>query len=227
MFATPSETRRPLIRLALALPLLSSLLACGARHGDGAARPGGGDAPRSEVVTTTRETETGTVTETTTTTTTTSTRWVEPPEPADRAADALPSDTLVRYNLERLNAYRKQASVGALKYDAAISAFALEGSQQLSRDHQAHAHFRAKAQGAAALGTRSAENQGDWNGVPKLADDPTENGKKQIDWMLDLMFKEGPGGGHHDNMLNPKFKRVGIGLVTVAGKLYLTNDFAN
>jgi uncharacterized protein YkwD len=222
-----SAMRRTFLRLriALALPLVSSLVACGARHGEGAASPGESEErpSKSEVVTTTRETPTGTVTETTTTTT----RWVEPPEPAERAADPLPGDALVRYNLERLNVYRKQAGVGALKYDAAISAFALEGSQQLSKDHQAHAHFRAKAQGAAALGTRSAENQGDWNGVPKLADDPIENGKKQIDWMLDLMFKEGPGGGHHDNMLNAKFKRVGIGLTTVAGKLYLTNDFSN
>jgi uncharacterized protein YkwD len=217
--------RRPSLRCALAITLLSLLGACGARHAGEAATPGEGEPPAStsRVVTTTRETPTGTVTETRTTTT----RWVEPPEPAERAADPLPADALVRYNVERLNAYRKQAGVGALKYDAAISAFALEGSQQLAKDHQAHAHFRAKAEGAAALGTRSAENQGDWNGVPKLADDPTENGKKQIDWMLDLMFKEGPGGGHHDNMLNPKFKRVGIGLVTVAGKLYLTNDFSN
>lgn len=216
---------RPSLRRAFAIPLLSLLAACGARNGAGTAtaREGEEPAPTSRVVTTTRETPTGTVTETRTTTT----RWVEPPEPADRAEDPLPSDALVRYNLERLNVYRKQAGIGALKYDAAISAFALEGSRQLSKDHQAHAHFREKAQGATALGTRSAENQGDWNGVPKLADDPIANGKKQIDWMLDLMFKEGPGGGHHDNMLNPKFKRVGIGLTSVAGKLYLTNDFSN
>lgn len=204
--------------LALLAPLTLTL-ACGAREG----RSSGAPPPRSETVTTTRETPTGTVTETRTTTT----RWVEPPEPADRPADALPADALVRYNLERLNVYRKQAGVVALKYDAAISAFALEASRQLAKDHQAHAHFRAKAEGERSLGTRSAENQGDWNGVPKLADDPTENGKKQIDVMLDLMFKEGPGGGHHDNMLNPKFKRVGIGLHTVAGKLYMTNDFSN
>jgi uncharacterized protein YkwD len=40
------------------------------------------------------------------------------------------------------------------------------------------------------------------------------------------MIDEGPGGGHHDNMLNPKFRRVGIGLVIDGNELYLTNDFS-
>jgi uncharacterized protein YkwD len=214
-------------RLALIAPIALSL-ACGPRTTRDASGPETADGPtKTETVTTTRTTPTGTVKETRTTTTTTTTKWVEAPEPPDRAEDPLPKDVLVRYNLDRLNAYRKAAGVGTLEFDAAISAFALAGSKQLSKDHAPHAHFRAKADGEASLGTRSAENQGDWNGVPKLADDPIENGKKQIDWMLDLMFKEGPGGGHHDNMLNPKFKRVGIGLETVGGKLYLTNDFSN
>jgi len=41
------------------------------------------------------------------------------------------------------------------------------------------------------------------------------------------MYDEGPGGGHYENMINPKFKRVGIGLVYVGDKLYLTNDFTD
>ena len=38
---------------------------------------------------------------------------------------------------------------------------------------------------------------------------------------------EGPGGGHHDNILNPKFASVGVGLVIKDGGLYFTNDFSN
>ncbi len=86
----------------------------------------------------------------------------------------------------------------------------------------------ATAQGHPDLGTRSAENQGDWNGIPVLDNGGAlANGKKQIDLMMKMMIDEGPGGGHHDNMLNAKMKRVGIGLVYVGGKLYLTNDFSN
>lgn len=40
------------------------------------------------------------------------------------------------------------------------------------------------------------------------------------------MFAEGPGGGHYENMMATRFTRVGIGLVTVNGQLYLTNDFS-
>ena len=159
---------------------------------------------------------------------TTTTKWVEAPDPPDRPADAFPSDPLVKYNVDQLNVYRAKAGVGLLKYDAKVSAYALDGSKQLTVDHKPHAHFVATAQGNPLLGTRSAENQGDWNGVPELdTSSKLANGKKQIDVMLKLMFDEGPGGGHHDNMLNPKMKRVGIGLVYVGAKLYMTNDFSN
>lgn len=163
---------------------------------------------------------------------TTTTKYVEAPDPPDRPADPYPSDPLVRYNVEQLNAYRKAAGVEPLKYDAKISVYAVAGSSQLSGDHQPHAHFLATSKDEMGvgkiLGTKAAENQGDWNGVPELvAGDEIANGKKQIDVMLKIMFDEGPGGGHHDNMLNPKMKRVGIGLVYVDGKLYLTNDFSN
>jgi hypothetical protein len=159
---------------------------------------------------------------------TTTTKWVEAPDPPDRPADPFPSDPLVKYNVDQLNAYRVKAGLAPLKFDAKVSAFAMDGSKQLSSDHKPHAHFIALAKGHPDLGTRSAENQGDWNGVPELdTSSALANGKKQIDIMLKMMFDEGPGGGHHDNMLNPKMKRVGIGLYYTGGKLYLTNDFSN
>ena len=159
---------------------------------------------------------------------TTTTKWVTPPDPPDRAADPYPGDPLVKYNVEQLNAYRKRSGVAPLKYDSKVSQYAVDGSKQLAVDHTAHAHFVATAKGNPLLGTRSAENQGDWNGVPELdSSGALANGKKQLDVMLKLMFDEGPGGGHHDNMLDPRMKRVGIGLVYVGGKLYMTNDFTN
>jgi hypothetical protein len=163
----------------------------------------------------------------TTTITTTTTTWVDAPAPPPRPADPWPADPLVKYNVDKLNEYRLAAGVPALLYDAPVSAFALEGSKQLAIDHEPHAHFAANVKGAPGFGTRSAENQGDWNGIPKLDADPRANGRKQVDVMLKLMIDEGPGGGHHDNMLSPKYRRVGVGLFTSGGKLYLTNDFTN
>ena len=154
-------------------------------------------------------------------------RVVPASPPPARPADPFPADPLVKYNVDRVNAYRAQKGLPALLYDAKISAFARRGSEQLSRDHTAHAHFAAKAQGAPGFGSRAAENQGDPGGVPSLDPDPARNGRQQIDIMLKLMMDEGPGGGHYDNMMNARFRRIGIGLFYAGGKLYMTNDFSD
>jgi hypothetical protein len=201
-----------MFRVRAAVCLASMLaFACGGSSG------GGHVSKRTIVERTPNGTRTITVT----------TRTVEAPPPPPRPADPMPNDALVRYNVERLNHYRARAGVGPLLYDAKISSFAHAGSRQLSDDHHPHAHFAAHAEGAPGFGSHSAENQGDPNGVPPFEGDHVASGKKQIDIMLKLMMDEGPGGGHHDNMLNPKYRRIGIGLYYVGGTLYLTNDFSD
>jgi hypothetical protein len=152
---------------------------------------------------------------------------VEAPPPPPRPADPFPADPRVRHNVDQINAYRARKGLAPLLYDAKISAFAQRGSERLARDHAPHANFAENGQGAPGFGSRSAENQGDPSGVPAMDTDPVRSGKKQIDVMLKLMMDEGPGGGHHDNMMNPRFRRVGIGLADVGGKLYMTNDFSD
>jgi len=213
-----------MLRRVLVLSSALVLVACGARN-KGASSSHEEASSDGKVEKKTVKNPDGSITVITTTT-----KWVEAPDPPDRPADPYPSDPLVKYNVDQLNKYRANAGVPPLKYDAKISGYALDGSKQLSVDHTAHAHFLAtsKDQMGHVLGTKTAENQGDWNGVPELvAGDKIANGKKQIDVMLKMMFDEGPGGGHHDNMLNPKMKRVGIALYYSGGKLYLTNDFSN
>jgi uncharacterized protein YkwD len=205
--------------------LLLLLVACGPKNDGGAASPASandGEVVEQKVVV--QKMPDGSIKKTTITTTK---RTVEAPPPPPRPADPWPSDPLVRYNVDKINAYRAAENLPALLYDAKISSFARAGSDRLASDHQAHANFREHAQGAPGFGSRSAENQGDPNGVPVLDPDPAANGKKQIDVMMKLMMDEGPGGGHHDNMMNPKFRRVGVGLVTSGNKLYLTNDFSD
>jgi uncharacterized protein YkwD len=154
-------------------------------------------------------------------------RAVPAAPPPARPADPYPADPLVRYNVEQVNSYRATKNLPPLLYDAKISAFALRGSEQLSRDHTPHAHFAAGTQGAPGFGSRAAENQGDPAGVPALEADRLKNGQKQIDVMLRLMMDEGPGGGHYDNMMNGRFRRIGVGLFYAGGKLYMTNDFSD
>lgn len=153
-------------------------------------------------------------------------RSVPAPAAAARPADAWPADPLVRYNVERVNQYRAQGHLPPLLYDARLSAFATVGSQRLARDHVAHANFAEHAQ-AQHFGSRSAENQGDPSGVPALDADPWRNATKQVDIMLKLMMDEGPGGGHYDNIMNPKMRRLGVGNVYVNNRFYMTNDFSD
>ncbi len=125
------------------------------------------------------------------------------------------------YNLNRLNAYRAQKGAPALVLDAQLTAFALQGSQQLLRDHVAHNHFKTSNIWSSGFARNAAENQGDAHGWPARPVDTS------IDQILQMMMNEGPGGGHHDNILNPAFRRVGIGLLKDEhGRLYFTNDFS-
>ena len=153
-------------------------------------------------------------------------RSVPAPAAAARPADPWPADPLVRYNVERVNAYRAQGGLAPLLHDARISAFAIAGSQRLSRDHVAHANFAENAQ-TQHFGSRSAENQGDPSGVPAMDADPWRNATKQVDLMLKLMMDEGPGGGHYDNIMNPKMRRIGVGNIHAGNRFYMTNDFSD
>ena len=141
--------------------------------------------------------------------------------------------TFQRHNLAVVNAYRARKGLVPLKLSASLSTFAHAGSVELSHDHKPHAHFVAAGASIFNKGFKlsAGENQGDPHGWPVLVqNDPAANRKAQIDDIQKVMFAEGPGAGaahgHYMNLMNPKFRRLGVGLVDVGGKLYLTNDFS-
>lgn len=148
-----------------------------------------------------------------------------PPVAPPAAPPALPNSTAVyaaiQHNLNQLNAYRAKAGAQALQLDPQLSEFAQQGSVELRQNHQPHGHFQRADVFNSGFQGGAAENQGDPNGWPIRGGlDAT------VSAILQAMMDEGPGGGHHDNMLNPKFRRVGIGLVLNGNELYLTNDFS-
>lgn len=164
------------------------------------------------------------------------------PEDADDADDgvaetseAITSFTsFQRRNLAVINFFRAQKNLVPLKLSAPLSRFAHAGSVQLTHDHTPHAHFKAAGSSMFKKGFKSlsGENQGDKDGWRVLvANDVTANRNAQIDDIQKSMYFEGPGAGHahghYMNMMNPKFRRVGVGIVDVGGKLYLTNDFSD
>lgn len=144
-----------------------------------------------------------------------------PSAPVPTVTDAGITQADIQYNLDRINAYRARAGVPPVALDAALCAFARQGSLELLQNHEPHGHFRKSDVWKSGFQGGAAENQGDPNG---WSAGPVT---KSVDEILKMMIDEGPGGGHHDNMLNPTYKRVGIGLVKDnAGQLYLTNDFS-
>lgn len=134
------------------------------------------------------------------------------------------------HNLEVINRYRAEAHLVTLRIDATLSTFAEAGSAQLANDHRPHGHFVDAGPAKWSRGFRgaAAENQGDeW---PALDSDGVTNQRLQIDAMMKVMFDQGPGEGHghghYENMMDPRFRRMGIGILTIRGVTYLTNDFS-
>jgi uncharacterized protein YkwD len=139
------------------------------------------------------------------------------------------ADSFELYNLERVNAYRRAGGLPPLRLDPTLTSFAREGSVELTSDHVPHRHFASAGDSLWHRGFtgNASENQGSNTGWPRAAADPGANEQQQIDQILASMMREGPRGGHYANMMSPKAKRIGIGLVEDAtGKLYLTNDFS-
>jgi uncharacterized protein YkwD len=135
-----------------------------------------------------------------------------------------PLDAHVQHNLETLNMYRAQAGAGALVVDSQLSTFSTTASMQLESTGMAHGYFAAQANSGAlwqqGFCSSAAENQAPgW---------PTDKGiDATVDAILKAMMDEGPGGGHHDNILASQSTRVGVGLVVDgSGALWFTNDFS-
>jgi uncharacterized protein YkwD len=136
-----------------------------------------------------------------------------------------PADANMLHNLDALNAYRAAAGVPALAIDDQISGFSLTASMELKKSNTAHAYFMQQAKSGEiwkqGFCGGAAENQApNW---------PIPNGDidKVVDAILKAMMDEGPGGGHHDNILNSAMTRVGVGIfVDENTRLWFTNDFS-
>ncbi len=154
---------------------------------------------------------------------------IERTHKAPRAVPAVASSSFDQYNVDRINDLRRRAGLAPVVLDARLNDFARAGSAQLMRDHVPHAHFQQAGDSLWSQGFQGGahENQGSNTGWPRAANDASQNERAQIDQILDAMMREGPGGGHHDAILDPKMKRIGVGLIEDGrGLLYLTNDFS-
>lgn len=135
-------------------------------------------------------------------------------------------DPHVQHNLEMLNMYRAQNGAGALVLDDELSTFSIDAAMAFESSGTAHGYFNAESSSGAiwkdGFCSDAGENQApgsDWN----IGSD--EDGA--IDTILKEMMDEAPNGGHYKNIVNPKFTRLGVGLVvTSSGGLWFSNDFS-
>jgi hypothetical protein len=134
-------------------------------------------------------------------------------------------DPFVQRNLDGLNMYRAQNGVAPLQLDDALSQFAAEGSQQLRATGVPHGHIMDAASSGAIWSSGFCNAAGE-NQAPSWPASSNAAELHSIDGILAQMMAEGPGGGHHDNILGAQFARVGIALLVVNGQLWLTNDFS-
>jgi uncharacterized protein YkwD len=138
-------------------------------------------------------------------------------EPAPLPPDPdMGEDEARDYVLGYVNGVRKLNAVGPVERDEAVDAFAQAGSEELGDDHRQNRHM---AEHVRELGTASAEVQGPPDGAPagSLQDRIAEI---LLRWMA-----EGPGGMHHDVLLRPGWRKVGVGIASRAGRIYFTVDF--
>ena len=121
------------------------------------------------------------------------------------------------YVLGYVNGVRKLNGLGPVVRDEPVDAFAQAGSEELAQDHRPNQHM---ADHGRNLRASSAEAQGspDGAGTGPLQDRIAES---LLRWM-----GEGPGGMHHDVLLRPEWRKLGVGLVSRGGRLYFTVDFS-
>jgi uncharacterized protein YkwD len=141
--------------------------------------------------------------------------------PANSGNDALDDGDLSlaearSHTLTYINGMRSLHGVALLELDDALTAFAQEGSDRLAHDHRGHGHFIDEQARCPGCGENQSDPRG-WHPGPA---------RRQIDEILALMMDEGPGGGHHDNILDPRWTRLGVGITNPGGEVYLTTDFA-
>ncbi len=101
---------------------------------------------------------------------------------------------------------------------SSLEQFAATGAEDDGQSGEAHGHFVATSGGN---GIAFAENE-----VPGWPEDQYGSVADVIDQGLQMMWAEGPGGGHYDNMASTQYTQAGCGTyVTPDGSVWVTIDF--
>ncbi len=119
------------------------------------------------------------------------------------------------YVRDYVTAVRKLNGLGPVARDQQLDAFAQDGSLELASDHQPGLHLAAHA---AALRARTVELQGDPLGAPPAMM------QEVLGAILMAAMDEAPGGPRREKLLGRAWSRVGVGIVRLGGRTYVTID---
>jgi hypothetical protein len=141
----------------------------------------------------------------------------------DGGTGAASDDPAVQHCVSTINSYRSQAGVPPIQLSSTLSMFSQAASEALAAGGAPHQYFIDASNSGTLFSSGfcggAAENQAPgWQVTGSLND--------TIDAVLQAMMAEGPGGGHHDNIVSAGNALVGVGLVVANGSLYFTNDFS-
>jgi uncharacterized protein YkwD len=117
-----------------------------------------------------------------------------------------------------INSYRAKINVAAYTRASDLETFATAGAQSDSQSGTPHGHFTSTSGGGVAF----AENE-----VPGW---PLAQYGSSVDTVIEqglqMMWNEGPGGGHYENMSSTQYTSAGCGYAqTASGDLWVTMDF--
>jgi uncharacterized protein YkwD len=132
-------------------------------------------------------------------------------------APEMSEDDARDYVLGYVNGVRKLNGTGPLVRDESLDTFARAGSDELAQDHRPSQHMIDHAR---EIRAGSVEVQGSPDGSPP------GSVQDQIAEILLRWMGEGPGGIHHDAILRPEWRKVGVGIATSTGRMYFTVDFS-
>jgi hypothetical protein len=131
--------------------------------------------------------------------------------------DAAPaSNDDLQFCVDQTNMYRAMVMKPALSRSSALDAYAAQGAMIDGTAHVAHKHFTDTSGG----GISFAENEIPWWSM-------AQNGSIHdiIAAGLQLMWNEGPGGGHYDNMTGA-YTQLGCGIFVNGDEVTVTQDYA-
>jgi hypothetical protein len=119
-----------------------------------------------------------------------------------------------QYCVDVINQYRARTGLAPLQRSSALEQFATEGARY-NASAGPHAYFSMQGGGGVAW----AENEiPGWQMQGSVRD--------VIQQGTDMMYNEGPGGGHHDNIVG-NYRSVGCGIHQQFGQVWVIQDFGN